>query len=98
MLKSYKDLIVWQKSFRLAVEVYKITLKFPKSKLYGLTSQIRRAAFAIPIFRIVFRDYLAAITTALFLLGFWWFSYSFVLEERVDHASKNHVRMEEGRR
>jgi len=48
MLKSYKDLIVWQKSFKLALEVYRVTKKFPKSELYGLTSQMRRAAFAIP--------------------------------------------------
>jgi len=48
MLKSYKDLIVWQKSFKLALEVYRVTKKFPKSELYGLISQMRRAAFAIP--------------------------------------------------
>jgi hypothetical protein len=33
------------------------------------------------IFRVVFHDYLAAITTVIWLFGFWWFSYSFVLEE-----------------
>ena len=48
MLKSYRDLIVWQKSFKLALEIYRATKKFPKSELYGLTSQIRRAAFSIP--------------------------------------------------
>jgi len=48
MLKSYKDLIVWQKSFQLALEVFRATKRFPKSELYGLTSQMRRAAFAIP--------------------------------------------------
>ncbi len=48
MIKSYKDLIVWQKSFRLAVEVYKITKYFPKSELYGLTSQTQRASTSIP--------------------------------------------------
>ena len=47
-LKSYKELKVWQKSLDLAVDIYKITKKFPKEELYGLTSQIRRAAFAIP--------------------------------------------------
>ncbi|MFV1917280.1 MAG: exosortase/archaeosortase family protein [Patescibacteria group bacterium] len=40
------------------------------------------AVFAMPIFKIVFHDYLAAITTVAFLVGFWWFAYSFVLEER----------------
>lgn len=40
------------------------------------------AAFAMPVFRIVFHDYLAAITTVVFLVGFWWFSYSFILESK----------------
>lgn len=35
-----------------------------------------------PVFRIVFHDYLAAITTIIWLFFFWWFSYSYVLEER----------------
>lgn len=47
-LKSYKELKVWQKSLDLAVDVYKVTKDFPKAELYGLTSQIRRAAFSIP--------------------------------------------------
>lgn len=45
---TYKDLIVWQKSFELAVEVYKITEEFPREEIYGLTSQIRRSAVSIP--------------------------------------------------
>ncbi len=44
---SFKDLIVWQKSRDLAVKVYKITGNFPKSELYGLTSQMRRAVISI---------------------------------------------------
>lgn len=40
------------------------------------------AAFAMPVFRIVLHDYLAAIVTITWLFGFWHFSYSFVLEER----------------
>jgi len=47
-LNSYKDLIVWQKSFRLVKEIYQLTGFFPKFEQYGLTSQIRRAAVAIP--------------------------------------------------
>lgn len=47
-LNSYKELIVWQKSFELAVEIFRLTQLFPKSELYGLVSQMRRAAFAIP--------------------------------------------------
>lgn len=45
--KSFKDLIVWQKSKDLAVLVYRLTEKFPQSELYGLTSQMRRAVISI---------------------------------------------------
>lgn len=45
--KSFKDLIVWQKSRDLAVAIYKLTEHFPKSELYGLTSQMRRAVISI---------------------------------------------------
>ncbi len=47
MLKSYKDLKVWQKSYKLCLEIYRITIKFPKEERYGLTSQIRRSAVSI---------------------------------------------------
>lgn len=47
-LQSYKDLIVWQKSIELVIIVYKITSKFPKSELFGITSQARRAVVSIP--------------------------------------------------
>jgi len=47
-IRSYKDLIIWQEAKNLTVVIYKITDKFPKSELYGLTSQIRRAAVSIP--------------------------------------------------
>jgi four helix bundle protein len=47
-IKSYKDLVVWQKSKILVVKVYKLTEKFPREELYGLTSQIRRSAISIP--------------------------------------------------
>lgn len=47
-IKSYKELIVWQKSIQLVKEVFILTNKFPKSELYGLISQMRRAAIAIP--------------------------------------------------
>lgn len=47
-MNSYKELIVWQKSIELVTEIYKLTEKFPKSELYGLTSQIRRASVSIP--------------------------------------------------
>ncbi len=45
--KSFKDLIVWQKARDLAVAIYKLTDGFPKSELYGLTNQMRRAAVSI---------------------------------------------------
>lgn len=47
-LKSYKDLIVWQKSIELVKETYKSTSQFPKNEIYGLSSQMRRAAISIP--------------------------------------------------
>ncbi|PQP35405.1 hypothetical protein C6A37_02630 [Desulfobacteraceae bacterium SEEP-SAG9] len=43
MLKNYKDLKVWQKSYELCLEIYRITATFPKEERYGLTSQIRRS-------------------------------------------------------
>lgn len=45
-IKTFKDLIVWQKSKEIAIEVYKVTEKFPHSELYGLTNQMRRAAIS----------------------------------------------------
>ena len=44
----YKQLEVWQKSMDLVEEIYKISKQFPKSEIYGLSSQIQRAAIAIP--------------------------------------------------
>ncbi len=46
-MNSYKDLIVWQKSIELSVMLYRVTDNFPKSELYSLTNQIRRATVAI---------------------------------------------------
>ncbi len=47
-ITSHKDLIVWQKAMDLVVEIYALTEKFPRSELYGITSQMRRAAVSIP--------------------------------------------------
>ena len=47
-IKSYTDLLVWQKSMELVKEVYVITKTFPKEEIYGITNQIRRAAVSIP--------------------------------------------------
>ena len=48
MSGSYKDLRVWQHAMSLTVNVYRATERFPKHELYGLTSQIRRAAVSVP--------------------------------------------------
>jgi four helix bundle protein len=46
--RSYKDLVAWQKSMDLVTAIYKATASFPKDELFGLTSQLRRAAVSIP--------------------------------------------------
>lgn len=48
MVRSFRDLEVWKKSIRMAVAVYRLTQDFPKEEIYGLTSQMRRAAVSIP--------------------------------------------------
>jgi four helix bundle protein len=48
MISSYRELKVWQKSFTLAEQVYKITQSLPKSEQFGLVSQIQRCAVSIP--------------------------------------------------
>ncbi|PIZ15393.1 diversity-generating retroelement protein bAvd family protein [Candidatus Desantisbacteria bacterium CG_4_10_14_0_8_um_filter_48_22] len=47
--KGYKKLKIWERAHVLATEVYKVTMGFPKEELYGITSQIRRAAFSVPL-------------------------------------------------
>ena len=46
-MRTHKNLIVWQKSIDLVKNVYRITQTFPKEEIYGLTSQMRRAAVSI---------------------------------------------------
>lgn len=48
MLKSFKDLKVWQKAYQLCLGMYKVTGSFPADEKFGLTSQMRRAAVSIP--------------------------------------------------
>ena len=48
MLKNYKELRVWQKSYELCLKIYGIAPKFPTEEKYGLTSQIKRSAVSIP--------------------------------------------------
>ena len=47
-LRSFKELIVWQKAYRLVLEIYQATKDFPKSEVYGLSQQMRKAAISIP--------------------------------------------------
>ena len=47
-IKSYRDLIVWQKSIKLVTEIYIATKSFPTDEQYTLTSQLRRCAISIP--------------------------------------------------
>lgn len=47
-MQSYKELKVWQKAVDFNIGLYKIVKEFPKEELYGLTSQIKRSALAIP--------------------------------------------------
>ena len=47
-IKSYKDLLIWQKGINIVVNVYELTEEFPKEERYALTSQLKRAALSIP--------------------------------------------------
>ena len=49
MIKSYEDLDIYKESYKLAIEIYKITKKYPKDEIYALTSQIRRASTSITL-------------------------------------------------
>lgn len=46
--RTFTDLIVWQKAHKFVLAAYRLSEKFPKSEIYGLTSQLRRAAISIP--------------------------------------------------
>jgi len=47
-IRSYRDLRVWQLAMDLVEHVYKLTDRFPQHEIYGLTSQLRRAAVSVP--------------------------------------------------
>jgi four helix bundle protein len=47
-VQSYRQLIAWQKAMDFVAEVYRVTRTFPKEEMYGVTSQLRRAAVSIP--------------------------------------------------
>ena len=48
MLKNFKELNVWEKAYKLCLEIYKTTKNFPNEEKYGLSSQMRRAAISVP--------------------------------------------------
>jgi len=48
VIHTYKDLTIWQRGVELVVAVYEVTAKFPKEEVYGLVTQMRRAAVSIP--------------------------------------------------
>ena len=47
-VKSYKELLIWQKGIQIVLKVYKLTHSFPKDEIYALTSQLKRASVSIP--------------------------------------------------
>lgn len=49
MIKTYKELDVYKDSYNLSLQIYKITNEYPKYEIYGITSQIRRAAVSVPL-------------------------------------------------
>ena len=48
MLKSYRDLFVWQKALDHTILIYRLSEGFPRNEIYGLTSQVRRASVSVP--------------------------------------------------
>ncbi len=47
-MKTFRDLLIWQKAMALVTNTYSVTSQFPKEELFGLTSQIRRSSISIP--------------------------------------------------
>ncbi len=47
-IKTYRDLIVWQKSINIVTEIYRVTKQFPKQETFGLVLQIRRSSISVP--------------------------------------------------
>ena len=47
-VKSFQDLVAWQKAIDLVTEIYSVTARFPKPEIYGISSQLRRASVSIP--------------------------------------------------
>lgn len=47
-MQNFRDLKVWQRSHQLALQIYRVTSRFPAHEQYGVTSQLRRAATSVP--------------------------------------------------
>jgi four helix bundle protein len=47
-MKDFRKLLVWEKAHQLTLAIYRVTAAFPREEIYGLTSQMRRAASSIP--------------------------------------------------
>ena len=47
-MKSYRDLLIWQKAMELVTKIYNHTKSFPKEERYGLTLQLRRSSVSLP--------------------------------------------------
>ena len=47
-IRTFRDLLIWQKSIKLATRIYEVTRSFPKEEAFGLTSQMRRCSVSIP--------------------------------------------------
>ncbi|RPJ50215.1 MAG: four helix bundle protein [Acidobacteria bacterium] len=47
-IRTFKDLVVWQKAFELAFEIYRVTKSFPSDERYGLTAELRKTARSVP--------------------------------------------------
>ena len=48
-IQTFKDLEVYRRSYKVMIEMYKISKRFPKDEMFGLTSQIKRASVSIPL-------------------------------------------------
>jgi four helix bundle protein len=46
--ERFQDLVVWQKAHQLVLSIYKVTRDYPRAEIFGLTSQMRRAAVSVP--------------------------------------------------
>jgi four helix bundle protein len=47
-IKSFQEILAWQKSHALTLEVYRLTAEYPKHEIFGLTSQTRRSSVSVP--------------------------------------------------